>query len=1359
LNLKVRPRKHRAEKKWTRNRNSRTKRSAKSTFLTFTVTKFHTIPFKNSNNYSYLKIKCIKESNDVELNPGPQNKAKDVINIKSYNVRGLKDFQKQKRLFNYLNRNANKSLNVINLQETHFNLKDIESVNYHWKWGSIHSPGVGAAAGVSILYNESFFDKIINSYKDINGRLCSFTGVKNDEYHCFINIYAPNNHNQTLLFLNELDNFMSNEFIRDSSTIFYVSGDFNMVLDENIDSIGRSQKNSEKLAVTALKSLMIKYKLVDSYRISNKWGGYTWGRDNPSYLRSRLDMILISKSKQKDVSNAVVNITPKESDHSWLSIEICQAAIDYGPGIVRCNSSLLNDHNTKQKVIDKLQESINEMPNDWNPHQKLDFIKVKIRDHLLFEGRIKAKSKKTNLQHTNLEIEKLSKKRDYLLSKAQSQRDNLEETLKLIDELTTSINIAEMSLVEHQREEADRLIFRSKVKWAEEGEKSTKYFMNLLKERQEKMQIRKIISNGITYSSQNEISKAITNFYKKLYQKQTNLTEPENSTLLENLPQLSEAENDELNKDLTLDELKNALNTCKESAPGLDGITYDTYRHLWEIVGTYILESWKYSVSIENTSPSQKTSVITLLEKKGKDPTRIENLRPISLSNCDIKICTKALAIRTSKILDNLLTATQTGYIPGRQVTDNSRLIEEIIEQCINDTQEGYLITLDAQKAFDSVDHNYLFKCLKAYNFSDKFITQIKTIYNNLNAVVMVNGYMTEKFNIEQSVKQGDALSCALFIIAMDPLLRNLDNNENIEPITINPGHDHETKINNASFADDITVICKNELGIQETINTYSKFSDISGVRLNIPKTEILVLGKREEIRKQFNILFKERHYVITSQDKVKICGITFSNNKDLAYNDNISEKIDKLERQLNIWRQRNLTLEGKILITKTFGISQLIYSLQSTIIRQVDIKRVENIIYRFIWNIPSNSTRVNGKISRPKLQSCKLKGGLKAPDIKSIDESIKYKFILRQKQNKHPVKKWLDHINTINSIDFNDIFIKKQTSSEYVNTCIKTHNNLYSNFKRDLEIISNEIGSKPHIYYLKTLANHQLKNCPEITDRQLYMVQNLRSIGITKLSDLKNNNVQVGRCMLERFQIWNSLPISWRKLINNSTRFQSYKVDEWDTQTISIGLNKWIQIEKLQTKQIYNRVTKYKTKETSLEVLNTKHNTNIQQDTISPFITCYKMTNNVRLRIVQFKILHNIYPTMKHLHTWGIKPSPNCLHCNVPETLNHAIWECEIAQQTLMNFNNLNLDLNIRDEIITREIMLFGKPRNNALNVILTLIKQQLILQRETKYVLTQTMLKTMIRRELKIEHIISLKTNSECRFNAKWHKYTILR
>jgi len=424
------------------------------------------------------------------------------------------------------------------------------------------------------------------------------------------------------------------------------------------------------------------------------------------------------------------------------------------------------------------------------------------------------------------------------------------------------------------------------------------------------MQIRKIISNGQTAYGQDEITKAINAFYKKLYSKQKDLKRfNESDELFQNIPKIDEEDKKKLEEKITLEELQRTLATCGESAPGPDGISYNAYKHTWAISGPIILNAWDHSVKIGQTSQTQRESIITLLEKNGKDKCNISNLRPISLSNCDIKICTKAIALRTNLVLNKLLNSTQTGYIPGRQVTNNNRLIEEVIDLINKEEKEAFLITLDAQKAFDSVDHDYLIKILEIYNFPQTYITWVKTIYSKLEASVLVNGYNTSKFMIEQSVKQGDALSCALFILAIEPLLIRIQNNPNIKPITIKStdpitGLEIEVNIKKSGFADDITCLTTDKNSLQEIITEYERFSNYSGIHLNVNKTEVLIIGKKVDERVRFNLQHGGKMVTIFDQETVKICGITYSNNKEKAYEQNVREKIEKLKKQLNIWKQ-----------------------------------------------------------------------------------------------------------------------------------------------------------------------------------------------------------------------------------------------------------------------------------------------------------------------------------------------------------------------------------------------------------------------------------------------------------------------
>jgi len=101
------------------------------------------------------------------------------------------------------------------------------------------------------------------------------------------------------------------------------------------------------------------------------------------------------------------------------------------------------------------------------------------------------------------------------------------------------------------------------------------------------------------------------------------------------------------------------------------------------------------------------------------------------LTNCDLKIYTKLLANRVSKVLDKIIHPSQTAYVPGRNVHDNLRMFEFYRNYCEAKDIDGVLMSMDAKKAFDSVDHEYMFATFKRYGFSDAFVNIVKILYSS----------------------------------------------------------------------------------------------------------------------------------------------------------------------------------------------------------------------------------------------------------------------------------------------------------------------------------------------------------------------------------------------------------------------------------------------------------------------------------------------------------------------------------------------------------------------------------------------------------------------------------------------------
>ncbi len=206
---------------------------------------------------------------------------------------------------------------IIYLQETHLNDTESKKLENEWKLGSITSAAINNSGGVAILYNETYFDEIISTYSHPNGRICSFTAKKDDYLLHFLNIYAPNRNVEKMLFFEQIEEHLWETMNDNPNAQIILAGDFNIILNPDTDSINRLNTDTEKKTKDYLLQIMRKFNLVDSYRLNNKYGGFTWGRDNPEYIRSRLDMIWVSKILSTNILTSTIDNSIQESDHKW----------------------------------------------------------------------------------------------------------------------------------------------------------------------------------------------------------------------------------------------------------------------------------------------------------------------------------------------------------------------------------------------------------------------------------------------------------------------------------------------------------------------------------------------------------------------------------------------------------------------------------------------------------------------------------------------------------------------------------------------------------------------------------------------------------------------------------------------------------------------------------------------------------------------------------------------------------------------------------------------------------------------------------------------------------------------------------
>ena len=138
-------------------------------------------------------------------------------------------------------------------------------------------------------------------------------------------------------------------------------------------------------------------------------------------------------------------------------------------------------------------------------------------------------------------------------------------------------------------------------------------------------------------------------------------------------------------------------------SPGNDGLTAEFYKTFWNLLGQQLTDSLNYSFEHGELSTSQKQAIIKLIDKKDRNRRYIKNWRPISLLNVDMKIASKALALRLEKILPEIIQADQYAYVKGRTIFDAIRTIDDIMEYTKIQQLPGLMVAFDFEKAFDSL--------------------------------------------------------------------------------------------------------------------------------------------------------------------------------------------------------------------------------------------------------------------------------------------------------------------------------------------------------------------------------------------------------------------------------------------------------------------------------------------------------------------------------------------------------------------------------------------------------------------------------------------------------------------------------
>jgi hypothetical protein len=752
--------------------------------------------------------------------------------------------------------------------------------------------------------------------------------------------------------------------------------------------------------------------------------------------------------------------------------------------------------------------------------------------------------------------------------------------------------------------------------------------------------------------------------------------------------QLKEDEAEGLTTPITEEEIWTIIkNNPKNKSPGTDGLTNEFYQEYWHQIKKYLLDSFNKGLDKGILNMSQRRGIISLIPKPQKDLEDLKNWRPITLLNHDYKLLTKAIANRIKKILPEIINDDQGGFVQNRYIGCNIQRIQNLIDICEEQKEDNILINIDFEKAFDTIEWDFIYQTLQHLNFPINFINWIKTIYNGIETCIINNGFTTKFFKPQKGVRQGCPLSPYIFILTVELMNRWIRKK-------ISQHGTQDKKGNNyliLQFADDTSfAINNNAKAIHDLFEHLRKFGEASGLKININKTEILLLGNtlKENIPKNY------KKYV---KDSVKYLGCNIYKSHKKTTEMNIEEAVNKIKKLLEKWNRRYTTLSGKIAVIKSLLLPQLTYILSTMPSPPKEkIQEINKLFYKFLYSGGSE------KIKRNILIGDYNTGGYRMTDLISYIKAIKIRWIDRLIQIPGLWKKNIENTCGIDivylsrcNIKFKDLPFKFAEDSMWNEIWREWCMENYKEPEGIEEILEQNLWYNSNILIqgkVQLWKRWEEAGIKWIAD--LISVNNDGSMEILPIGEMEEcYDIKIKQ--MEYNSLISALPKSWKKLI----RTEIYTGEEEDKESILLIDN--IQKSSKPMKMIYKTLVEKKKELPERAIL--QWNTDLRKNLTSKEILSAHTANhgsvsNHKLKSFNCNFLNRNVPTNKYLKDLRKTEDDKCPFCGKIEDLKHLYWECEAKKPLWKHLRHLHQRVTKKILILRKEKCILGIDKNYSI-------------------------------------------------------------
>ncbi|KAL9681577.1 hypothetical protein QQ045_013362 [Rhodiola kirilowii] len=366
--------------------------------------------------------------------------------------------------------------------------------------------------------------------------------------------------------------------------------------------------------------------------------------------------------------------------------------------------------------------------------------------------------------------------------------------------------------------------------------------------------------------------------------------------------------------------------------------------------------------------PKNMTSTYLTLLPKVPVVTSISQLRPISLCNFCHKIISRILNTRLGKVLPNLISEEQAGFIHGRNIHENISLAHELTQELNVKSRGGnVIIKLDMAKAYDRISWSFIMCILRHLGFNEGWCDLVFRFISNCWYTVLWDSHSYGFFKSTQGVRQGDPLSPSLFIIAMEWISRHLNNAVRQRHTLPYSAKCPSIQINHLLYADDLLIFSNGSINSMRNLHhLILEFCSISGQALN-PQKSTIFFSKNIQYDRKADLLiltgFSEGVFPISY-----LGAPLFRGGARIDFFDYL---VDKAQRKIAGWSRNFISMAGRVVLVNAVLSSISMHVVACLPVPKTTLSRIQSIMTNFIWD--SGGSKMRHWLSWDKL--CRDKG------------------------------------------------------------------------------------------------------------------------------------------------------------------------------------------------------------------------------------------------------------------------------------------------------------------------------------------------------------------------------------------------